>query len=92
MLYIYVPMFFKWIHLLICHQWNHCEFSFTNKSDLDKYRHYEKSITVNSHLKVHVISRITENNYQCMYCDKPFLDNIQIKDNHLIAHAGEKIY
>ena len=27
-----------------------------------------------------------------MYCDKPFLDNTQIKDNNLIAHAGEKIY
>ena len=33
-----------------------------------------------------------ENNYQCIYYDKPFLDNIQIKDNHLLAHAGEKIY
>ena len=63
-----------------------------NEENLYKCRHCEKSISVKSHLKVHVISHITENNYQCMYCDKPFLDNIQIEDNYLISHAGEKIY
>ena len=49
-------------------------------------------ITVKSQLKVHVISHTTENNYQYIYCNKPFLNNIQIKDDHLIAHTGEYIY
>ena len=111
------------------YQWNHCEFSFWNKSDIlvlvylytrsddriycfisltreylleDMSGHTMKKIHINvyivkrvflkNHLKVHVISHITKNNYQCIYCVKPFLNNIQIKDNHLLAHAGEKIY
>ena len=42
--------------------------------------------------KTGVISHTTENNYQYIYCNKPFLNNIQIKDNHLIAHTGEYVY
>ena len=44
-----------------------------------------------SDLKVH-ISHIIENNYQCTYCDQPFMNNIHIKSHHFIAHTGEKIY
>ena len=113
------------------YQWNHCAFSFSNKSyvwciythavmidislhiliyflhtrispgrhfrtyneeNLYKCRHCEKSISVKSHLKVHVISHSTENNYQCIDCNKPSLNNVQIKYIHLFAHIGEKIY
>ena len=45
-----------------------------------------------SHLEVHIISHTTENNYQCTYCDKIFLNNIHVKDHNFITHTGEKIY
>ena len=119
----WVKVFYCYLATIICclqqlmmdkYQWNHCEFSFSNKSYLlvhlytrsddrtyhytyvkeiyffhmrkspgrhvrthneenpYKCRHCEKSFTVKSHLKVHIIPHITENNYQCTYCDKPF--------------------
>ena len=84
------------------YHYTYCYISFTisrgthvrthNEENPYKCRHCEKSISLKNHLKVHVISHITKNNYQCIYCDKPFLNNILIKDNHLLAHAGEKIY